>query len=354
MVKVFKQVPRVIFGKGAISQLAEIAMPYRNRSYVIFLIDSVHNSTGLRQKIESVVRPKDLVIDVDVTTEPKTAFVDKLRDGIDRQRSDVPDLVVGIGGGSTMDVAKAISVLMTNQGGSAQYQGWDLVKNPAIPKLAIPTLSGTGAEASRTAVLTSKDKKFGINSDYSMYDIVLLDPNLLVTVPKEQRFYTGMDCYIHCVESLEGSFINAFGKVYASSALEMCRKFFLCSEGCAEDLMVASFMGGASVANSEVGICHALSYGLSLVLGYHHGIANCIAFNQLEEYYPGYVKEFKRMMEMSSIQLPEKVTKNILTEEMDSMIQMTLKVERALTSALGEDWRDILTPEKIRDLYLQM
>lgn len=353
--KIFKQIPRIIFGKDAISDLMEIVNTYRTDGYVIFLVDSVHKKTGLKEKIDLIALGRDLVLDVDVSTEPKTAYVDQIRGCIGKGRPDMsPGLVVGIGGGSTMDVAKAISVLMTNEGSSTEYQGWDLVKNPAIAKLAIPTLSGTGSESSRTAVLTAKDKKFGINSDYSMYDMVLLDPELLATVPNDQRFYTGMDCYIHSVESLEGSFINAFGRVYASSALELCRKVFLQAGGEDEDLMVASFMGGASVANAEVGVCHALSYGLSLVLGFHHGIANCIVFNHLEEFYPGYVKEFKEMLNLNNIQMPEHVTRDVSTEAMRRMIEMTLKVERALTSALGENWRDILTLEKIETLYRRM
>lgn len=349
----FKQVPRVMFGRGAFAKLAETLEAHRARGYVVFLIDHVHRKTGLRDRLPAA--PGDLVIDVDTTHEPTTRQVDELRDSILQQKQgQLPSIVLGLGGGSTMDVAKAVSVMLTNPGSSTQYQGWDLVKNEAVPKMAIPTLSGTGAEASRTAVLTGPEKKFGINSDPSMFDWVLMDPDLLATVPNDQRFYTGMDCYIHSVEALEGSFINEFGRVFATGALDLCRKYFLKQGGTDEELMVASYAGGASVANSEVGVVHAMSYGLSLVLGYHHCEANCIVFDQMEEFYGKYLGEFREMMRLNQIVLDRNVTRGMTRENMDRMVAMTLKMERPLTSALGPDWRKILTEDKIRSIYARM
>ena len=352
-IRAFKQVPRIIFGKGAFEEIEKFIKDYREKAYIVVLFDNVHETTGLKGKFQ--FQEDDYLFAVDTTEEPKTSQIDEIRDQILKDNHNtMPSLVIGIGGGSTLDIAKAVSVMLTNEGSSTLYQGWDLVKKDAIPKLAIPTLSGTGAEASRTAVLTAKDKKFGINSDQSMFDVVMMDPDLIKTVPNDQRFYTGMDCYIHCVESIEGLFINSFGKVYAQSALESCRKVFLNQGGTDEDLMVASYMGGASVANSEVGVVHAMSYGLSLILGYKHGIANCIAFDQLEEFYPEYVPEFRKMMELNNIILPKNITKNITDDQMDKMLQMTLKMERPLASALGNNWKKILTEDKITSIYKRM
>ena len=352
-IRAFKQVPRIVFGRGAFAELAELLESYRKTGYITFILDHIHNTTGLLEKIPD--NQEDCIFLVDTTDEPTTTQVDELRNSIlTAKSSQLPSLVVGVGGGSAMDIAKALSVIMTNEGSSTLYQGWDLVKNDAIPKIAVPTLSGTGAEASRTAVLTGTDKKYGINSDQSMFDLVLMDPDLIENIPNDQRFYTGMDCYIHCVESIEGSFINAFGRAQAKEALEICEKVFLKTGGNNEDLMVASYLGGASVANSEVGVAHAMSYGLSLVLGYHHGLANCIAFNQLEDFYPDYVPTFRNMIKIGNINLPRGVTENISEDDLSAMIAMTKIMERPLTSALGQNWSNILTDEKIRNLYLKM
>ena len=111
--------------------------------------------------------------------------------------------------------------MLTNNGSSEDYQGWDLIKNKGIYHVGIPTISGTGSEVSRTTILTGPTKKLGINSDFTPFDQVILDPELTEGVPKEQWFYTGMDCYIHCIESLNGDFINSFSKTYGETALKV-------------------------------------------------------------------------------------------------------------------------------------
>ena len=170
--------------------------------------------------------------------------------------------------------------MLNNPGEAKDYQGWDLVKNPAIYHVGIPTISGTGAEVSRTTVLTGPEKKLGINSDFTPFDQVILDPALIKNVPKTQWFYTGMDCFIHCVESLNGSYLNAFSQSYGEKAYELCKEVFLSKSHkktqANEKLMMASWHGGMSIAYSQVGIVHAMSYGLSYVLGTKHGIGNCL------------------------------------------------------------------------------
>jgi len=287
-------------------------------------------------------------------SEPKTIQVDKIRDYIMAGRGSVPDVIVGVGGGSTLDVAKAISIILTNGGSAADYQGWDLVKKKGVFKIGVPTISGSGAEASRTAVLTGPDRKQGINSDYSMFDGIVLDSTLIASVPSAQRFYTGMDCYIHCVESLEGTMINELTRSYATTALTYCSEYF--SGTCPEDerLMTASYLGGVSVVNSEVGLCHALSYGLSFVLGYSHGIANCIAFNVLDEFYGKWVLEYREFLAKHNIVLPQAVCSQCSEDEIGAMIEMTLRMERPLENALGREWREVMTKDRIRDFYLGM
>src|SRR5690606_23016798 len=181
-----------------------------------------------------------------------------------RNFNDLPSGIIGIGGGSVLDLAKAVSIMLTNPGSATDYQGWDLVENKAVYHVGIPTISGTGAEVSRTCVLSGPERKLGINSDFTPFDQVVLDPELTVGVPKNQWFYTGMDCYIHCVESLSGTFLNAFSQSYGEKAFDLCKEIFLSDMLIDEDsrakLMMASWHGGMSIAYSQVGVAHALSY----------------------------------------------------------------------------------------------
>ncbi len=127
--------------------------------------------------------------------------------------------IIGISGGSVMDMAKAVSLMMTNPGSSADYQGWDLVKVAGVYKVGIPTISGTGAEVSCTCVLTGPTRKLGMNSDFHAR-LTRLCWILRYSARWRQAsvFYTAMDCFIHCVESLEGTYLNAFNKSYGEKA----------------------------------------------------------------------------------------------------------------------------------------
>ena len=345
----------VVFGRGCFNQLNDILAEKRKTgdSYMVFLVDDVFLKSPLKDRVP--VKDRDTLMWVNVDHEPKTEYVDRLTQNVKKITDELPDGIIGIGGGSTLDIAKAVSLMLTNPGSSADYQGWDLIKNPAVYHVGIPTLSGTGAEVSRTTVLSGPEKKLGINSDYTVFDQILLDPELIETAPPDQRFYTGMDCYIHCVESLSGTYLNAFSQAYGERAIELCREVFLGSGPDRDDqLMMASYCGGMSIAYSQVGICHALSYGLSFVLGIHHGIGNCIVFDTLEDYYTEGVSEFRQMMEKHKIQLPRNIVAGIKNDQLEKMADVALILEPLWENALGTDWKRTMTRDKIKELYLKM
>ena len=355
MFRNFKMVSYVVFGRGCFNQLNDILAEKRKTedSYMVFLVDDVFLESPFKDRVP--VKDHDTLMWVNVDHEPKTEYVDLLTQNVKKISDELPDGIIGIGGGSTLDIAKAVSLMLTNPGSSADYQGWDLIKNPAVYHVGIPTLSGTGAEVSRTTVLSGPEKKLGINSDYTVFDQIFLDPELIESAPQDQRFYTGMDCYIHCVESLSGTFLNAFSQAYGEKAIELCRDVFLGSGPDSDDkLMMASYCGGMSIAYSQVGICHALSYGLSFVLGIHHGIGNCIVFDYLEDYYSEGVKEFRQMMERYKIQLPRNIVAGMENDQLEKMVDVALILEPLWENALGTDWKRTMTRDRIKELYLKM
>jgi len=349
----FKMVSYVVYGRGSFQQLDEILQVQRkNGRPMIFLLDHFFEGKPLAGRIP--LRGNDKIVYVDVTYEPKTSYVDKLASQLKEEFGTISG-VIGIGGGSAMDLAKAVSLMMNNPGSAADYQGWDLVRNPGVYKAGIPTLSGTGAEVSRTTVLTGPTKKLGMNSDFTPFDQIVLDPELTANAPSNQRFYTGMDCYIHCIESLQGTYLNEFSKSYGEKALQLCRKVFVeknsWDDECDDMLMMASYAGGMSIAYSQVGVAHAVSYGLSYLLGTKHGIGNCIVMNHLEEYYPEGVKEFKYMVEKNKIDIPQGICKGLTDEQFEQMIDVSLVMKPLWENALGKDWEKIMTRDKLRRLY---
>ncbi len=355
MFKNFKVVSKVVFGDGCFNQLDDILSEKRDTpdSYMVFIVDDVFSGKDLEKRVPK--KNNDMVIMVNVDDEPKTKYVDKLTAEIKAFSKNLPAGVIGIGGGSTMDIAKAVSLMLTNEGSSQDYQGWDLITNPGIYHVGIPTLSGTGAETSRTAILTGPVKKLGINSDYTVFDQIVLDPELISGVPKDQWFYTGMDCYIHCIEALTGTFLNEFSKAYGEKSLDLCREIFLDDHLEKDDkLMMASNFGGMSIAYSQVGVCHALSYGLSFILGLHHGIGNCVAFDYLEEFYSEGVLEFREMMKKHNITLPRNLVTDMDDETLGKMADVALGLEPLWENALGSDWKTFMPKQRVMELYKRM
>ena len=350
----FKMVDYVVYGRGCFNQLDEILEPHRkDGAPMIFLLDHFfqHNAAF---KARIPLKGNDMLIDADVTHEPKTSYIDELAQMLKDKFGQVSG-VIGIGGGSAMDLAKAVGIMMTNPGKAQDYQGWDLVKHPAVYKAGIPTLSGTGAEVSRTTVLTGPTRKLGMNSDFTPFDQIVLDPELIRGAPVNQRFYTGMDCFIHCVESLKGTFINEFSRSYGEKAQDLCEEVFLhkdqWDDESDEQLMMASFAGGMSIAYSQVGVAHAVSYGLGYLLGTKHGIGNCIVFNHLQEFYPEGVATFHKMVEKNNIHIPEGITRGLTDAEFNTMIDVSLGMAPLWENALGADWKTIMTRERLRALY---
>jgi 3-deoxy-alpha-D-manno-octulosonate 8-oxidase len=249
--------------------------------------------------------------------------------------------------------------MFTNEGSSQLYQGLNLIKKPGIYHVGVPTISGTGAEVSMTAVLTGPEKKLGLKCEWTVFNQVILDPDLIASVPRNWWFYTGMDTYIHCIESENGTLNNAYSHAYAEQSLKLCREIYLGDQsGQTADnddkLMVASLMGGLSLTYSEVGVCHALSYGLSKILGTRHCYANCIAFNHLEDFYPEGVKEFKTMIAKHKIDLPQGLSKDWTDDQITKMAHVSYNLSHMWNHAIGTDWKEKVTIESIEKLFRRL
>ena len=191
-----------IVGRGSLERLSAFVDARRElvggSAKVVYLIDSYFaNQPAMVARLGA--RTSDVLRYVDATDEPTTDGIDAITSELRGLLTGLPATIVGFGGGTTMDTAKAVANLLTNTGGAADYQGWDLVKVAAVHKIAVPTISGTGSEATRTCVMTNTKTglKLGMNSDYTIFDQMVLDPDLTATVPRDQYFYTGMDAYIH-------------------------------------------------------------------------------------------------------------------------------------------------------------
>lgn len=356
-----RNVLRYTVGRGGVSELPTMLASRRSTvgsPVVLFIDEFFRDHFNVLDQLGIVAG--DATIFVSTKDEPTTEYIDETVVKLGVAELGSPSAIVGMGGGITMDVAKAVANLLTNGGRAEDYQGWDLVKNPAVYKIAIPTLSGTGAEATRTCVMTNKRTglKLGMNSDFTVYDQIVMDPDLTATVPQNQYFYTGMDAYIHCVEALSGSYRNSIGDAYSRETINLCRQVFLegdmMSPENRERLMVASYLGGCAIATSYVGVVHPFSAGLSVVLGLHHCIANCIVMRAMRPYYPREFDEFWAMVEKQSVHIPEGVCRGLSDDQYQQLYAATVVHQKPLANALGENFRDVLTFEKVVEIFKEM
>lgn len=365
-IKLVRNVGSFNFGRGAVTDLTaqvdkrrEVAGSDGSDDRAVYLIDEY-----FRGNDEFVIglgsRPGDHVSYVSTAKEPTTDAIDELTEQLVEAGFSNPATIVGVGGGVTLDTAKAVANLLTNGGQAAEYQGWDLVKVPGVHKIGVPTISGTGSESTRTCVMTNKKTglKLGMNSDHTVFNHLVLDPDLTATVPRNQYFYTGMDAYIHCVESLAGGYRNAIGDAYSQQTLELCRRVFLSDDmmtpEAREYLMVASYLGGSAIAASYVGVVHPFSAGLSVVLGVHHCVANCMTMRAVEAFYPQAFKEFWNAVAKQKVVVPEGIARNLSDEQYKALYDSTVIHEKPLTNALGPNFRDILTFDKVVSMFQEM
>ena len=363
-IKLVRNVGSFNFGRGAVADVATHVEARRTLAgivddRVVYIVDEFF--TGNNALLEKIGKEDtDLVLYVPTKDEPTTDGIDAIVANIRATGFHAPATIVGIGGGITLDTAKAVANLLTNPGHASDYQGWDLVKNPGIHKIGVPTISGTGSEATRTCVMTNKKTglKLGMNSDFTVFNHLVLDPDLTATVPRDQYFFTGMDAYIHCIEALAGSYRNAVGDAYSNETINLCKKVFLgddmMSAQSRENMMVASYLGGSAIATSYVGVVHPFSAGLSVVLGIHHCVANCITMRAMQEFYPLPFDEFWAAVEKQKVVVPEGVARNLSDDQYKALYDSTVIHAKPLTNALGPDFLNTLTFDKVVELFKKM
>lgn len=352
-----KQVQKYALGKGAIGLLPSLLA--EKPGFHLYILDHYFKDHALEKQLP--VRDQDILHYLDTSHEPSTNGINEMMERfLSSKNGKKPSAVVGIGGGSSLDTAKALANLYNNPGKAEDYQGWDLVVNPGVYKIGIPTLSGTGAESSRTCVMTNYKSglKLGMNSDHTIYDQLIMDPELTRSVPRSQYFYSGMDTYIHCIESLNGRYRNAIGDAFSEEALKLCEEVFLSDDMMTDEnrekLMVASYLGGCAIANSFVGVIHPFSAGLSVVLGTHHCIANCMTMMAMEEFYPKEYQLFLKMAEKQQVEIPRGVASQLTDSQYQQLYDSTVIHEKPLSNALGDGFKEILTLEKATELFKKM
>lgn len=278
------------YGQGAIANLSD-ELKEHGASKVFLVSDSGVASAGLVEQVSDLVKANGLEVIqyLDVKPEPTVEDLETCLDVFNDNRC---DLIIGLGGGSPLDVAKGVSVLATNGGSILDYVGVNLIPKLGIPKFLIPTTSGTGAEVTKNAIFTDQKEKLkkGVVSKYLLPDVAIVDSDLTLSVPPAVTAATGMDALTHAIESYTSPKATIQTDLYALKAIELIGASlrravaFGSDQEAREKVALGSVFAGISLANAGVGAVHACAYPLGGKFGTGHGVTNALLLPYIMEY----------------------------------------------------------------------
>lgn len=284
------QPTKLRFGVGAIADLATIVKDFGGDK-VFLVVDPGLVKSGLVDRIVQPLKDAKLAYDIydKIDPEPGLKLADK---GTELAKKAGANCVVGVGGGSAMDVAKAISILLTNGGKAEDYVGLGKIKKPGVPKIMVPTTAGTGAEVTFTAVFINEKtgSKGGMNGDPLYPEAAILDPALTTSVPPKVTAATGMDAFIHALEAYTSVQAHPISEMYSLEAIELISRnlgMAYANGGNIEArsaMLLGSLLGGKALAIAGVGLVHAMSYPMGGMFGIPHGLANAVLLPYVMSY----------------------------------------------------------------------
>lgn len=275
----FTSPPTVIFGENALESLAEQLSALGTHIFIV--TDPGIVKAGIHDQVVQALQPAGLPITTysDVVGNPTAGIVA----AAEAARAEAGgDLIVAIGGGSSIDVAKSVALLATNGGKIEDYEGFEIQTEQSLPLAVVPTTVGSGSEVSRGAVITNEvtHVKMIIVSQLMFARFAVLDPRVVAGLPGMIAATTGMDALTHAIESYVSKGTNEFSGSIALGAIEIIgRSIVPASRGDKDalyEMLVASCMAGMAFHNSGLGAVHALANTLGGHFGVHHGTANAL------------------------------------------------------------------------------
>lgn len=286
----FKIPQNIEFGMGSLNKLPEI-LKENNSEHVFLISDRGLEKIGVVKKIEDIIKAGGIQYTsyLDVIPNPTVDIVDE---ATALYKECGATSIVALGGGSSMDVAKAVGVLVNFGGKITDYEGNHKVPGPIVPMVAIPTTAGTGSEVTASAVITdeSRNYKLSVFSYEILPKYAVLDPELIMTAPASIAASCGVDALIHAMEAYVSNNASPFSDAMAEKAMELIganiRRFVANrqDEEAACAMMAGCNFAGISFAWARLGNVHAMSHPVSAYFHVPHGVANSILLPTVLEY----------------------------------------------------------------------
>jgi len=281
--------PRVLFGSGSVGEAGQLLRDLGVREGKVFLVTDVTVSgLGLSRRLAGVLESAGFTTREfsEIRGEPSLEVAESV---VTAARAHDPVAVIGIGGGSALDMAKLAAVFLENEGSVADaLQAPRFARGPR-PLVLIPTTAGTGAEATRNAVVIREGRKAFFGSPHLVPSAAILDPELTLTLPREATAYTGMDALSHCIEALLSTNGTALTDAMALQGIQIVQTYLPRAVENGSDLearghmLVAAYLGGLAV-NAGMVVGHSIAYTLANRLGIPHGLSCALALPYAMEY----------------------------------------------------------------------
>lgn len=288
--KLFQTTGRIVRGAGCIARVPEEVARLRKKK-VSIITDPGIVATGMIARLSTLLDNAGITVTVfdDIAPDPRlqTAVL-----ASEHLRTTGAELVIGIGGGSAIDIAKVAAILVTNSEPIGTFFGIDLVPAQGLPLIVIPTTAGTGSEVTPIAILSDEEEKLkkGIVSPYLFPSVALLDPELTVGLPPKVTAATGMDALIHAIEAYTSKNADSLTDLLATQAMKLLygsiRKAFIDGTDIEArgNMLEGSMLAGMAFANAGVTAVHAFAYPIGAEFHIPHGIANSIMLVPVMEF----------------------------------------------------------------------
>ncbi len=286
----FQTTHKIIMGEGALKNIYEEIESLNCKSIVIITDPGIIKS-GVIKSLLIILENKNFKYEIfdKVEADPNYKIV---YDAVELCKKVKADLIIGIGGGSSMDIAKVTSIMLTNPGSIENYFGINLVRIAGVKKILIPTTAGTGSEVTPIAILSDEEEKLkkGVVSPYIYPDIAIIDPVLTVGLPPKITAATGMDALIHAIEAYTSINANELSDMFALKAIEYIYPNIRIAYSNGSDIkarekmLTGSMLAGIAFANAGVTAVHAFAYPIGAEFHIPHGIANTIMFPPVIEF----------------------------------------------------------------------
>jgi alcohol dehydrogenase class IV len=280
----------ILAGIGSLESLGEEAKALEAKKALLVTDRGVIES-GIGEKVNALLEKEGIAIDIfdRVISDPDIGCAEAC---IELAKSNRYDLILGVGGGSSMDIASVASVMCTNPGTVQDYLGVNLVKNPGIPTILIPTTAGTGAEATPNAILTDVEAKLkkAVVSPYILPRVAIVDPLLTVSMPPAVTSSSGIDALTHAIETYTSNNATILSELFSKEAIIRIGRSLRTAVAnnnnleARYDMSIASLYAGIAITNAGVTAVHALAYPLGGQFNVAHGIANGLLLPYVMEF----------------------------------------------------------------------